>query len=272
MKQFKIHSSLFILICITVNLCAVQTELAVSTNSSGFWLGNYANRVWKDIKSVPAKPLSWDKNDWLIAGAFVGGSIACFTVDNSIRKYYETHKSRTVRELSNLTNDFGSDKYQVPLIGGIWLGAIIIGDPTLHKITADSVEASLISAGLITPLIKYCAGRARPDTDQHTTSFRPFVPGRESFPSGHTTEAFAMAAVLDQDLRKDFGYWQTPILYTIALGTANSRLYYNEHFLSDVVMGAGIGWSVGYWISNKTGTQTVFLQPTQDGARLGFRF
>ncbi|MCX5783767.1 MAG: phosphatase PAP2 family protein, partial [Elusimicrobia bacterium] len=126
--------------------------------------------------------------------------------------------------------------------------------------------------GMVTPLIVYISGRALPNAEEHAMKFKPFTPGRFSYPSGHTTEAFAVATVLDQNLRKHLGYWHTPIVYGMALGTAHSRIYDHTHYLSDVILGAGIGWSIGYWISNKQRNSAFSVLPSPDGATLAYSF
>jgi len=246
-----------------------------SADENKFMTPDFFTRIWGDFKELPTKPLHWDETQWLIAGGVVGGTAAAFLVDANIRTYYRTHKSVILGHISDATTDFGDYKYQAPLILGLWAGALVTNDSTLHKIVSDGAEASFFAAGFLNPLIVYLTGRNLPSAGENAMKFRPLVPHRYSFPSGHTAEAFTMATVLDQDLRKQFGYWQTPVLYAIALGTANSRIYDAKHYLSDVILGAGIGWSVGYWISNKPRNSTqnnVLLMPSSDGMKLAYTF
>ncbi len=78
---------------------------------------------------------------------------------------------------------------------------------------------------------------------------RPFVslgpeinvrgPGLEglSFPSGHSTTAFALAGLLTAFLP---GRWRyVPITWAVVVGVA--RMYYGEHNLLDVIAGAALG-------------------------------
>jgi membrane-associated phospholipid phosphatase len=61
-----------------------------------------------------------------------------------------------------------------------------------------------------------------------------------SFPSGHATTAFTVAAVLT---------WAAPGRWRLWLGVAAgiglSRILLNAHFASDVLGGAAIGWWAG---------------------------
>jgi membrane-associated phospholipid phosphatase len=52
-----------------------------------------------------------------------------------------------------------------------------------------------VSAGITTPLLKYAVGRVRPSDGADADEFKPFS-GNSSSPSGHATEAFAVASML----------------------------------------------------------------------------
>lgn len=69
---------------------------------------------------------------------------------------------------------------------------------------------------------------------------RPNGEDNHSFPSGHSTAAFANATLLHEE------YGDRSVLYTIGgYGTATAvgamRMYNNKHWLADVLFGAGVG-------------------------------
>lgn len=69
---------------------------------------------------------------------------------------------------------------------------------------------------------------------------RPNQSAFNSFPSGHTANAFASAEFLMQEY-KDVSPWYGYAGYTVATATGILRMYNNKHWLSDVVAGAGFG-------------------------------
>ena len=69
---------------------------------------------------------------------------------------------------------------------------------------------------------------------------RPDGSGRNSFPSGHTATAFAMAEFLHQEY-KHRSAWYGIAGYLVAASTGAIRLYNNKHWFNDIVAGAGIG-------------------------------
>lgn len=87
--------------------------------------------------------------------------------------------------------------------------------------------ANLISS-TITHSLKKITRKERPNSSPY------------SFPSGHTTFAFTNACVLHNEFKDS-----SPVLaysgYAFAVTTGSFRMINNKHWLSDVLVGAGIG-------------------------------
>ena len=75
-----------------------------------------------------------------------------------------------------------------------------------------------------------------------STSFHPFSGSDNSFPSGHATQAFAVASVISAHSDQ---VWVSVTAYTIAGLVGFARMYHNAHWTSDVTAGALIGTFVG---------------------------
>jgi len=117
---------------------------------------------------------------------------------------------------------------------------------------ADLVRAQIINTA-ITQAIKVAVDRTRPDG----SSF--------SFPSGHTSSAFATAAVL----HRHFGWKVGAPAYAAAAYIGSSRLSENKHYLSDVIFGAAIGTVVGRTVSIGHGHAPATLAVLTPPAGLG---
>lgn len=122
----------------------------------------------------------------------------------------------------------------------------------------------LAATGGVAQLIKHTAGRVRPDSAADATIFHGplglFGPGlhvhSDSFPSGHTAAAFAMAYALSQRWPKAAPCW-----YILAAGVGLSRTLRHVHFASDVIFGAILGivicQGVFRWTGRKKLAQTA---------------
>lgn len=103
--------------------------------------------------------------------------------------------------------------------------------------------------------VKYGLGRLRPDGSTYN-----------SFPSGHTAMAFTSATLL----HKEYGYlspWVSIAGYSAATITGISRALNNRHWLSDIVVGAGVGilsTELGYLIADKLFKNRGLVRPVDE--------
>jgi undecaprenyl-diphosphatase len=101
-------------------------------------------------------------------------------------------------------------------------------------------------AGVVEFALKHLVGRPRPDAALAATAglLGPsWAPDVDSFPSGHATSVFAVAAIFGS-----YYPWLRLPLFVLAGAIALGRVYLERHYLSDVVAGAAIGMVVAVWI------------------------
>lgn len=114
------------------------------------------------------------------------------------------------------------------VVGGFVAGRLAHGD-RFRAMTYDMLEASTLNLAYAATL-KVAVGRPRPNGD-----------GNRSFPSGHASNAFALASVAE----RHYGWKVGLPAYAAASAMAFSRLVRNQHYLSDVLAGATLGYVVG---------------------------
>jgi len=115
---------------------------------------------------------------------------------------------------------------------------------------------SYIVSGLLAQLLKHIFNAPRPKVFFETNTYQHFIDGvsianYESFPSGHTTSAFALAFILAHSTnKKSFQI----ILLLLAIAVGYSRIYLGQHFLTDVLFGSFLGTFISaltIFVSNK---------------------
>jgi membrane-associated phospholipid phosphatase len=192
--------------------------------------------------------------DLLLGLGFGVGTIAMFPLDENLAGRLQTNQERQ-GFLQNASK--GVEVIASPgayFIGG---GLYAFGRAFKYDRVADlgwhGTEAVLLAEAM-TYTIKGLAGRARPfvsrGRDPDALYFgKGFRDGDySSFPSGHSTTAFAAAAAVTNESTR---WWPKstwvvgPIMYAGAAAVGVSRMYHNRHWASDVVMGAAIGTFTG---------------------------
>ena len=170
--------------------------------------------------------------------------------DQWLRNEVEQRHVQSSASAHTVANDFSllGDPGTVILSVGTYAVGRIAGSHTVSEVGLHATEALLLSAAA-TELVKGVAGRDRPyvvppDADEFSL-MRGFTgAGRTSFPSGHTSAAFALAAVVDEEGAVNWPHAArivTPVTYGLASLVGLSRIYKDRHWASDVAVGALLG-------------------------------
>ncbi len=128
--------------------------------------------------------------------------------------------------------------------GWLWvaigIALLASGDPNRYHALEAGVSAVAVGI-IIFHKIKHKVGRIRPrDIEPHCWACI-VTRDRFSFPSGHSTTAFAVALSLGS-----FYPEAQPLLLAMAANVAVSRVVVGMHFLSDVLVGSAMGATLGY--------------------------
>ena len=142
----------------------------------------------------------FDRRDAFLAGGFAGLTIAMFPVDRSLALRLQDSSTQANHFLKHASVDLQDLADPGAAIIGVSLYGIgrLTGWKDMADLGLHGTEALALS-GAITDLLKGLTGRARPyvsdSTPDHFKLGRGFGNGAyQSFPSGHTTAAFAGAA------------------------------------------------------------------------------
>jgi len=224
----------------------------------------YLKSYWHDSKSFVISPAKWKTKQWIEFGVVAGAGVLAYTQEEKIQKYFVAHQSTTADNLSNyIFEPYG--RFAPVLIGGLYLGGRFAKDKRLAGTSLTAAKAFIVSA-VGAGIIKQLTHRHRPyqdDISDHANWDGPFSSiDYTSFPSGHTTSAFSMATVYAMEYSSTI--WVPILSYTLAAGTAVSRLNDNKHWASDVVIGSALGFVTGrfMWKQSRKGNNKVIVIPS----------
>ena len=223
---------------------------------------SFAGETLSAAGSVLTAPLRLGTRDAYWLGGLAAGGLLVYSGDGQLRHLAGKNKSSLNDSLASGFEKFGNGTYELGLLGAYGGLCYLLNGKDGGRTAALALQ-SFLAANAAGTLVKYSAGRARPYAEDGKRRFIPFSfkSARTSFPSGHTTSAFAIASVFSRRCA-------SPAVgisaYALAAGTALQRVYDDKHWASDVFAGAALGTVVGRWIASPAraaGRSTVMLMP-----------
>lgn len=222
----------------------------------------YLVLVADDIKQQWTSPFRLTRREWLGVGAFAAVTTgAVLFADRPVNKFavQQIRTNKSVVSASTYVTNFGGayEAYTLAALGAY--GVLFKKDK--EKTTTLLATQAYITGAAVETVLKYLTSRQRPSyydavTGQNNHVFHgPFYhflkkdnSSFESFPSGHTTVAFAAATVFAMEY-KDI--WFVPVIaYSAATSIGISRIVQNQHWISDVLVGAALGFLTGRQVVN----------------------
>lgn len=137
----------------------------------------------------------------------------------------------------------GRPETQFALAGITYAAGRFMGSTAAQRVGVVGVGALAVT-GLATWGIKSAVGRSRPYVGAGPGIWKGFKgegDAEASFPSGHTSMAFTLAAVAAEDLPPAGDV----AVYGLAAAVGASRIHQDQHWATDVLAGAALGWAIG---------------------------
>lgn len=200
----------------------------------------------KDLGEEAASPWTTKARPVLIGGAAL--TLLSLVIEDRTDRYQdEVVEDRPLGTFSEIGDFAGQWIPNMSYVLGQYISGST-GDKKGHERAMGMLKATLYASS-VTTAMKYTIREPRPNNHND----------RNSFPSGHSTTAFAFSGYV---LAEHGWGWGVPALLLSSF-TAVSRINDNMHRLQDVFAGATIGLSYGMGISylqKKNSTQTTSFQ------------
>lgn len=204
----------------------------------------------------------------------LGAIVSYFWLDQSLAIYFSASNLELLHQVSRKLTDLGEADI---LFGILFLVYLLTRwsprkDHFAHWALVSSL--SLVFSGLMNQILKFIVGRQRPhlsptfanDLFDHFNLHWHW----QSFPSGHSEAIFAFVTCL---AALKLGRGPNLIFFLIATGIASTRVILQQHFLSDVLIGALIGllgtWTVQGWLEQKPQEIRNFIRRYKVGLTAG---
>lgn len=223
-------------------LLALAADSEVAPQAHHF-NGKYLLKMGSDLGRVTVSPLHWKGKDFAALGVATGVTVGAFLLDHTTRKWVEDQNETDSDNVSLFVTHLGEAPFLVGLSVLLYTGGEAFKNDGLRKTGLMTLESFAISGVIVTGL-KLIAGRHRPLAGHGPLDFHFFstLNHEHSFPSGHSTSAFAVAAVIAGE---SDSFLVGAFSYALASAVAISRVENEEHWFSDIIVGSALGYFIG---------------------------
>lgn len=187
--------------------------------SSLFFFDANAQQKINDANKISYKP-------FIAPAIIVGYGIVCSNENG----FPSSIKVKNLRDENFSSFSTKADDYLVFAPAAILYGLDLLKIKSKHDFLNQTVifaKTSFVTLA-VTYGLKYSIQETRPDKSDNL-----------SFPSAHTSFAFAYATVLKNEFKDK--WYIGAVGYLVASGVGAMRILNNKHWFNDVVVGAGIG-------------------------------
>lgn len=243
---------------------------ATQINVASFFILQGSN-----LKQAFTKPFHMKGENWKTVGKFavVLGGLAF--ADKPLQRFAFNlrNKNAGLSTVSRQVTQFGG-AYEAYTLGALGAYGFLFKNEKMKTSTLLAVQ-SYITGAAVQAVVKFMTGRQRPfavNSNQVAgePTFRgPFQVLRDaegkrlngSFPSGHTTLAFAAATVYAMEYGNK--KWVPVFAYSAASLIGLSRMTENKHWATDVLAGAALGYLSGRQVVNNYHRYAKLKAPKQ---------
>lgn len=241
-RQFDLPRTFVLLLLIALQLAAIMPVAKGSGDPESAGPNHSQFFEPQLIRDELTSPLKTDARNWLIGGTALTAALVLLKAEvvDPIQRDFSQRKP--LGDFSIL-GDYGGRFIPNAVYSGAMFWAYkITNESSYFEFSLIMMKASVYAVATST-LLKVTVQEPRPNDRSDT----------KSFPSGHTTAAFAFSSVVTAE----HGFFPYGFMATaLSTLTGLSRINDNKHYLHDVVAGATIGTVFGLGVSKVNNSRT----------------
>jgi PAP2 superfamily protein len=209
---------------------------------------DFFKHILDDQKAIWTAPFHIDRADakWIVPGSI--GLMALFTTDRITGDEMAEFDAKSV---SKAISHAGSG-YTLGAVAGTFYFLGRKNNNARARETGVLSAEALINGMLVSGALKVITQRGRPADGRERSEF---FDGGSSFPSGHSTQAWAVATVIASEYH-DRRSVQIAA-YATATAVSVARFSEGKHYISDVVAGSALGFGIGKYVYHKRHRDTL---------------
>src|SRR6476620_1721213 len=228
-----------------------------------------------DLKQAFTKPFHMKSRDWKYLGAAAVVTGGLLFADKPVQQFALRYRTdhQGMQGVSKYITNFGG-LYELYTLSAFGAYGFIFKNEKMKNTTLLASQAYITGAA-VQSFMKLLSGRTRPSSYDPNTIAQPKFQGpfskinttygggktTSSFPSGHTTVAFAAATVFALEYKNR--PWIPIFAYSAASLIGLSRITENRHWTTDVIVGAALGYLTGRQVVNNYHRYAQLKAPKQ---------
>jgi membrane-associated phospholipid phosphatase len=224
-----------------------------------------ASYLREEALDVLHTPTDTEHNGLFGTVMVAGGVGIAYIFDENIRKSIREHGNQTLDNIANVGNAIGNPLVHIGMAGMVYGGGVLAGSQKWQE-TGKMLGEAVLLADAATLVLKVSIGRGRPYVNGDRGSFKPlqFDSDYDSMPSMHTASSFAAASIMSDASES---LWAKAAYYSAATVVGLSRMVDDQHWASDVILGAAIGELCGRIVArhHANGKRKIALAPIISG-------
>jgi PAP2 superfamily len=225
-------------------------------------------------------PLHFGQREGIIAASGIAATVAIMFTDKEIKRLVEKDKKRTFAgKYEEIPVKYGQVEYGTIFAGGLY-GIGLFTQMDGLRTTGRLLIQSLAYSGSTLLILHWALGRSRPFLTDNPWKFNWFEPrsSMQSFPSGHATVSFALSTILSNRIKNSF---VTVGLFGLTVLDGFFRIYDNQHWLSDVMIGSALGIGTSLYVISQEekrtsissqGQSKLSIIPSNGGIKIVYQF
>lgn len=226
--------------------------------------GNLAKSFFKEQAHIWLAPLHARQGEAMWLGPLAAGLLVSIKSDRQVS--HEMSENRSYRDFSGKVSVFGNQYTSIAVPLGMYLAGRGFKNERLRR-TGLLGLAAVAHASTVVHTLKTITARQRPEDGTHRGLFWR---SGDSFPSGHSANAWALATVIAHEYSDK--KWVRWLSYGSASAISFSRIGHGRHFTSDVLVGSTIGMLIGRHLTRHAdGDRRFSLEPAGVPGGVGVR-